>query len=100
MECHDPKCPIHGNLKTHGYEFEGVVVSDKARKTAIIEREYTIYLHKYERSLRKTSRIPAYNPDCIAAKVGDTVLISQTRRLSKTKSFVVTKEGVNERSIY
>ncbi len=91
MECHDPKCPIHGNLKTHGYEFEGVVVSDKARKTAIIEREYTIYLHKYERSLRKTSRIPAYNPDCIAAKVGDTVLISQTRRLSKTKTFVVTK---------
>jgi len=91
LECHDPKCPIHGNLKTHGYEFEGVVVSDKARKTAIIEREYTIYLHKYERSLRKTSRIPAYNPDCIAAKVGDTVLISQTRRLSKTKTFVVTK---------
>ncbi|MEM0106660.1 MAG: 30S ribosomal protein S17 [Candidatus Micrarchaeaceae archaeon] len=91
MECNDPKCPIHGNLKTHGYEFEGIVVSDKARKTAIVEREYTIYLHKYERSLRKTSRIPAYNPDCIGAKTGDIVLISQTRRLSKTKSFVVTK---------
>ncbi len=91
MECNDPKCPIHGNLKTHGYEFEGVVVSDKADKTVIVKREYTIYLPKYERSLRKTSRIPAYNPKCIDAKTGDIVRIAQTRRLSKTKSFVVTK---------
>ncbi len=91
MECNDPKCPIHGNLKTHGYEFEGVVVSDKADKTVIVKREYTIFLPKYERSLRKTSRIPAYNPECIHAKTGDIVSIAQTRKLSKTKSFVVTK---------
>ncbi len=91
LECQDPKCPIHGTLKTHGYEFRGVVVSDKARKTVIVEREYTTFLHKYERSLRKTSRIAAYNADCIAAKLGDTVSIASTRRLSKTKSFVVTK---------
>lgn len=82
---------MHGNLKTHGYEFEGIVVSDRARKTVIIKREYTIFLKKYERSLRKTSRIPAYSPDCIGAKIGDQVIISGTRRLSKTKSFVVTK---------
>jgi small subunit ribosomal protein S17 len=91
LECQDPKCPIHGNLKTHGYEFNGVVVSDKARKTVIVEREYTTFLHKYERSLRKTSRIPAYNPDCIGAKLGDNVSIANTRRLSKTKSFAVIK---------
>jgi small subunit ribosomal protein S17 len=91
LECQDLKCPIHGTLKTHGYEFHGVVVSDKARKTVIVERKYTTFLHKYERSLRKTSRIAAYNTDCVAAKLGDTVLIANTRRLSKTKSFVVTK---------
>lgn len=90
LECNDAKCPVHGNLKTHGYEFEGVVVSSKARKTVIVKREYTTFLHKYERSLRKTSRIPAYNPECVAAKAGDTVRIANTRRLSKTKSFVVT----------
>ncbi len=91
MECKDPKCPTHGHLKTHGYQIEGVVVSDKAKKTVIIEKEYSTFLKKYERSLRNTSRIPAYNPECVAAKVGDTVLIAGTRRLSKTKSFVVLK---------
>ena len=91
MECKDPKCPVHGSLKTHGYQREGVVVSDKARKTVIIENEYTTFLKKYERSLRNTSRIAAYNPECMDAKAGDTVQIAGTRRLSKTKSFVVIK---------
>ena len=62
MECKDPKCPIHGHLKTHGNEIEGVVVSDKAKKTVIVEHAYTTFLKKYERSLRKTSRIAAYSP--------------------------------------
>ncbi len=91
MECKDPKCPVHGGLKTHGSELEGVVVSDRAAKTVIVERPYTTFLKKYERSLRKNSRIAAYNPACIGAKSGDTVIIAGTRKLSKTKSFVVTK---------
>ena len=91
MECKDPKCPVHGHLKTHGYHIDGVVVSDRAHKTVIIENYYTTFLKKYERSLRNTSRIPAYNPECINAKIGDTVQIAGTRRLSKTKSFVVIK---------
>jgi len=99
MECKDPKCPIHGSLKTRGAQFSGLVVSDKAKKSAIIEVNYTIYTHKYERYLRKRSRIPAYNPECINAKTGDVVTIAETRRLSKTKSFVVTnvvKQGVKQ----
>jgi small subunit ribosomal protein S17 len=91
LECNDPKCPIHGMLKTRGNEIEGIVVSDKAKKTVIVEHAYTTFLHKYERSLRKTSRIAAYNPECINAKTGDKVRISETRKLSKTKSFVVTQ---------
>jgi small subunit ribosomal protein S17 len=67
------------------------VVSAKARKTAIVEREYTVFLKKYERSLRRNSRIAAHNPECMNAKEGDTVMIAETRRLSKTKSFVITK---------
>ncbi len=91
MECKDPKCPVHGSLKTHRNEISGTVVSDKSKKTVIVEHPYTIFLHKYERSLRRHSRIAAYNPECMNAKVGDEVIISGTRRLSKTKSFVVTK---------
>jgi len=92
LECNDPKCPIHGNLKTRGAEFEGIVVSTKAAKTAIIKREYTIFLHKYERSLRKTSKIHAYSPECMNIKTGDKVLIAGCRKVSKTKAFVVMKK--------
>jgi len=91
LECNDPKCPIHGNLKTHGSEFEGVVISTKAAKTAIVRREYTKYLYKYERSLRNNSKIHAYSPECLNVKTGDKVVIAECRKLSKTKSFVVTK---------
>ena len=91
LECKDLKCPIHGHLKVHGSEVQGIVVSDRAAKTVIVESDYTIFLKKYERSLRKMSRIPAYNPACISAKLGDSVMVAQCRRLSKTKSFVVTK---------
>ena len=87
----DIKCPVHGSVKTRGSEMEGIVVSSKARKTVIVERPYTVYLSKYERSLRKRSRIAAHNPECMNAVTGDTVVITETRRLSKTKSFAVTK---------
>jgi small subunit ribosomal protein S17 len=90
LECNDPRCPIHGSIKVRGVELTGTVVSDKAKKTVIVEREYIRYMYKYERSLRKRSRIPAHNPECINAKVGDIVKIGETRRMSKTKSFVVT----------
>ncbi|HUB92591.1 MAG TPA: 30S ribosomal protein S17 [Candidatus Saccharimonadales bacterium] len=90
MECDDAKCPIHGSLKTRGAQLQGKVVSAKAKKTAIVEINYTRYINKYERYLRKRSRIPSYNPDCIAAKEGNIVNIAETRRLSKTKTFAVT----------
>ena len=91
MECNDRNCPIHGGLKTRGMRIVGTVVSDKVRKTAIVKVDYTKYIYKYERYLRKRSRIPAHNPECIGAKLGDVVNIAGTRRLSKTKSFVITE---------
>ena len=82
---------MHGSLKTRGSEIEGVVASSKARKTVVVEVPYTVFLKKYQRSLRRTSRVQAHNPECMNAKEGDSVVIAETRRLSKTKSFVVTK---------
>ena len=55
-----------------------------------VEVDYTRYIYKFERYLRKRSHIPAHNPECMGVKQGDTVEIAETRRLSKTKSFVVT----------
>lgn len=87
--CSDKKCPFHGSLSVRGKILEGVVVSAKASKTAILERHYLHYIPKYERYERRKSRIAAYNPECISAKVGDKVKIGECRPLSKTKHFVV-----------
>ncbi|MEM5766519.1 MAG: 30S ribosomal protein S17 [Candidatus Aenigmatarchaeota archaeon] len=96
LVCQDDKCPFHGHLKIRGKILEGRVVSTKAQKTAIIERNYLHYVPKYERYERRHSRIAAYNPECIDAKEGDIVKIAECRPLSKTKAFVVVevmKEG-------
>lgn len=90
MDCNDPRCPIHGQVKTRGAYLSGLVVSSKAKKTAIVKIDYTLYTYKYERYLRKHSRVAAHNPECINAKTGDIVSIAETRRLSKTKSFAIT----------
>ncbi|MGC8568073.1 MAG: 30S ribosomal protein S17 [Candidatus Micrarchaeia archaeon] len=89
MNCEDPKCPIHGHLKIHSATLEGKVISNKAKKSVTIARDYAIYVKKYERYIRKTSKIKAYLPSCMSVNIGDTVKVASTRRLSKTKSFVV-----------
>ncbi|MDI6806930.1 MAG: 30S ribosomal protein S17 [Candidatus Aenigmarchaeota archaeon] len=87
--CEDENCPYHGSLSIRGKILEGVVVSTRPQKTAIIKREYLHYIPKYERYERRRSRIAAHNPPCIEAKVGDRVKIAECKRLSKTKAFVI-----------
>jgi len=90
-------CFKHGALSTRGAVSEGIVVSDKGKKTVIVERRYVRYIPKYERYARSRSRIPAHNPDCIGAKLGDRVRIAECRKISKTKAWIVVeilgKEG-------
>ncbi len=91
MECNDPNCPYHGNIKVRGITLVGRVVSDKMDKTVTVEREEIKKVPKYERFMRKRYRIHAHNPPCINAKEGDVVLIGETRKIAKTVSFVVLK---------
>lgn len=91
MQCKDEKCPAHGHLKVRGNLFSGKVKSAKSHRTASVERTLVKYVPKYERYKKTKSRIYAHNPDCIAAEEGDTVTVGETRKLSKTKSFVVLK---------
>lgn len=87
--CSDRNCPFHSSLSLRGKILEGIVVSSKASKTAIVERHYLHYIPKYERYERRHSRIAAHNPECISAKEGERVRIAECRPLSKTKHFVV-----------
>jgi small subunit ribosomal protein S17 len=89
--CTDVNCPFHGTLPVRGRVFDGKVVSTRAQRTAIIEREYPKLLTKFERYERRHSRISAHRPDCITVKEGDLVRIAECRPLSKTKHFVVVE---------
>jgi len=91
-ECNDIKCAWHGRIKVRGKLVEGTVVSTRPQKTAIIEIEYAHYLPKYERYERRHSRLYAHLPPCISVREGDKVIIGETRKLSKTKSFVVLQK--------
>jgi len=90
--CEDINCPFHGTLGVRGNLIQGKVVSTRAQKTAVIEKNYQHYLPKYERFERRHSRIVAYNPECVGAKEGNVVSIAECRPLSKTKAFVVIEK--------
>ena len=101
-KCEDNNCPFHGNLKTRGMSFTGVVISDKMRRTCTVEWERRNYLKKYERYEKRRTKIKSHNTDCINAKNGDIVKIIGCRPLSKTKNFVIVenlgpKKGFKER---
>ncbi|MEM0359796.1 MAG: 30S ribosomal protein S17 [Candidatus Diapherotrites archaeon] len=90
-ECNDSKCPIHGTTRVRGQSFKGKVISAKPTRTVTVERTIIRFVPKFERYKKTRSRVHAHNPPCINAKEGDTVIIGETRRLSKTKNFAVLK---------
>ena len=77
----------------------GRVVSNKAKRSAVIERDDVIYIPKYKRWAKKRSRLQVHKPDCIEVNIGDLVRVGETRKISKTKSWVileVIKKGGNQ----
>ena len=92
VDCKDPHCPFHGTLAIRGQTIVGTVVRDKMKNSVIVQTENARYISKYKRYMKVRSRIPAHNPTCINAKSGDKVELSECRKLSKTKAFVVTKK--------
>ncbi len=87
-ECNDTNCPFHGSLPVRGQILRGKVVKVYG-KTAVVEREMTKYVPKYERYTKKRSKLHAHNPRCIRARPGDIVILGECRPISKTKSFVI-----------
>lgn len=89
QECNDNHCPFHGNLRVHGRIFKGTVTKTDVNKSATIEFLNFYYLHKYERYEKRITRLRVHNPPCINAKIGDYVMIMESRPISKTKNFVI-----------
>lgn len=90
--CLDKNCPVHGQISVRGKTLQGTVVKKKALKTAVIQIEKAKYIRKYERYMKKKVKIPVHCPECMDINIGDIVLVGETRKLSKTKSFVIMKK--------
>ena len=85
-------------ISIRGDIVSGRIVSDKMKKTVIVERDTTKYFPKYKKYARARSRIVAHNPASVNAKLGDFVTVAETRKLSKTKAWTVvghSAEGEN-----
>lgn len=67
---------------------EGVVVSDKMDKTVVVMVERTVRHGKYEKILTRSTKFHVHDEKS-EAKMGDKVLIKESRPLSKTKSWVL-----------
>lgn len=63
---------------------EGVVVSDAMQKTRVVKIE-RVYRHpRYQRVIRMSKKLKAHD-EANESKVGDRVLIEETRPISKDK---------------
>jgi small subunit ribosomal protein S17 len=69
---------------------EGLVVSDKMDKTVVVEVEDRVKHPKYGKVIRRTKRYKAHDGEN-ACGVGDRVLLMETRPLSATKRWRVSK---------
>jgi len=79
-------------LSVRGKLIEGTITKMKAKKTAQVEVQSIKYIPKYERYLKDRSRFSVHVPDEIEVSVGDKVLCGETRKISKTKSFIILKK--------
>ena len=90
-ECDDKNCPFHGDTRIRGKVTKGVVVNKKSRNTVIIRQDYVQFVKKYQRYERRNSRLACHLPECLyyEINVGDTVRVGESRKISKTKAFIV-----------
>jgi small subunit ribosomal protein S17 len=75
---------VNKNLK----KLDGVVVSDKMQKTAVVLVERYVKHPKYQKFITKTKKYKAHDEKGIA-KIGDKVTIQSCRPMSKDKSFMI-----------
>lgn len=92
-KCDDKKCPIHGQLSIRGKFFKGTVIKIFNQRV-VIEFERLIYIKKYERFAKASTKLHAYLPKCMVGKinVGDIIKIGECRPLNKIVHFAVIEK--------
>jgi small subunit ribosomal protein S17 len=77
-------------VKKNKRTLTGVVTSDKMDKTVTVLVERRVMHPVLGKVVRRSKKYHAHSPDN-AIKIGDTVTIEETRPLSKTKAWKVSK---------
>lgn len=67
---------------------QGIVVSDKADKTVVVDVERRFTHPILKKTVRRTKKYQAHDPEN-KFKVGDRVVIEESKPISKTKRWVV-----------
>ena len=70
---------------------QGVVVSDKQDKTVVVKVERRFTHPVMKKTVRRTKNYHAHD-EANAAKVGDTVVIEESRPYSKLKTWVLVDQ--------
>lgn len=68
----------------------GIVVSDKMDKTVIVQVERMVKYPVYHKYIKRRSRFSSHDEDN-ACQIGDKVLITESRPISRTKKWRVSK---------
>ena len=71
---------------------QGVVVSDKQDKTAVVRVERRVRHPLYKKFIRRSRKFSAHDPEN-SCKAGDTVRIQECRPVSKNKCWEVIADG-------
>lgn len=68
----------------------GTVVSDKMDKTVVVQAERLVKHRLYEKYIRRRAKFSAHDAEN-SCRIGDKVLITESRPLSKTKRWQVSQ---------
>ena len=71
-------------------QMTGIVVSDKMDKTIVVQTERLVKHRMYHKYIRRRSKFAAHDADN-SCRTGDEVLITESRPLSRTKRWQVSK---------
>jgi small subunit ribosomal protein S17 len=79
-------------MKTRGMkrQVSGIIVSNKMDKTVVVEAERLVKHPLYKKYIRRRNKFTAHDTDN-ACGIGDRVEITESRPLSKTKRWRVSR---------
>ena len=79
---------MNKELKKNTKMLQGTVVSDKMDKTAVVSVTRFVMHPKYKKYVKISKKYKAHDPEN-KAKIGDKVMIKETRPISKDKHFKI-----------